>query len=172
MKHVARQAGQLAAWILFLIVIAAFATGPAFSPVPDDHGELKISMAHLADRLEPCRPLSEEERMALPPTRRVTEVCERGRVPTLVRVRMDGELIIDRRVKAAGWQQDGRAYLLEFLALPAGQYQLELALRDSPREQGYDMQRQFELSLEAGDSALLEIGDGDVKLRVPAVATP
>lgn len=167
MKRLMRHAGQVAVWALLLIVIAAFAAGPAFSPVPEGHGELKISMAHLADRLEPCRQLTEEERMALPPTRRVTEVCERGRVPTLVRVRLDGELIIDRRVKAAGWQEDGRAYLLEFQPLPAGNYQLELALRDSPREQGYDMQRRFNLALEPGDSALLEIGDGDVVLRLP-----
>jgi len=167
MKQLARHAGQLAAWALFLVVIAAFAAGPAFSPVPEGHGELKISMAHLAERIEPCRQLTEEERQALPPTRRVTEVCERGRVPTLVRVRLDGELVIDRRVRAAGWQEDGRAYLLEFQPLPAGQYQLELSLRDSPRAQGYDMQRRFQLALEPGDSALLEIGDGDVALRLP-----
>jgi hypothetical protein len=167
MKQLARHAGRLAAWALFLVVIAAFAVGPAFSPVPQGHGELKISMAHLAERIEPCRPLTEEERQALPPTRRVAEVCERGRVPTLVRVRLDGELIIDRRVKAAGWQEDGRAYLLEFQPLPAGRYELELALRDSPRQQGYDMQRRFSLALEPGDSALLEIGDGDVTLRLP-----
>ena len=167
MKRLMRHAGQLAFWALFLAVIAAFAAGPAFSPVPEGHGELKISMAHLADRLNPCRQLTEEERMALPPTRRVREVCERGRVPTLVRVRLDGEMIIERRVKAAGWQEDGRAYLLEFHPLPAGHYELELALRDSPREAGYDMQRQFNLVLEPGDSALLEIGDGDVALRLP-----
>ena len=167
MKRLMRHAGQLAFWALFLVVIAAFAAGPAFSPVPEGHGELKISMAHLADRITPCRQLTEEERMALPPTRRVTEVCERGRVPTLVRVRLDGELIIDRRVKAAGWQEDGRAYLLEFQPLPAGHYELELALRDSPREEGYDMQRRFNLALEPGDSALREIGDGDVALRLP-----
>ncbi|QOC22499.1 hypothetical protein IC757_16065 [Wenzhouxiangella sp. AB-CW3] len=167
MRRLARHVGQLAAWTLFLVVIAAFAMGPAFSPVPEGYGELKISMAHLAERVEPCRPLTEEEQTDLPPTRRVTEVCPRGRVPTLVRVRLDGELIIDRRVKAAGWQEDGRAYLLEFEPLPAGHYELELALRDSPREEGYDMQRQFKLALEPGHSALLEIGDGDVALRLP-----
>ncbi len=167
MKRLARHAGQLAAWALFLVMIAAFAMGPAFSPVPEGSGELKISMAHLAERIEPCRPLTEEERAELPPTRRVTEVCERGRVPTLVRLRLDGELIIDRLVKAAGWQEDGRAYLLEFQPLPAGQYELELALRDTPREEGYDMQHHFNLALEPGDSALLEIGDGDVVLRLP-----
>ena len=167
MKQLMRHAGQLTFWALFLALIAAFAAGPAFSPVPEGYGELKISMAHLAERIEPCRPLTEEERMALPPTRRVAEVCPGGRAPTVVRVRLDDEVIIDRQVKAAGWREEGRAYLLEFQPLPAGHYQLELALRDSPRDEGYDMQQRFNLALEPGDSALLEIGDGDVVLRLP-----
>lgn len=167
MSRPIRLLGQGVTWAALALLIAAFAQGPAFSPVPDGHGELKLSIARLSDRLEPCRQLTEEERQKLPPTRRAIEVCERERSPIWVRLNVDGETLTEQTIKPAGWHRDGRSYRLKFFTLPAGQYKLELALRDSPREDGYDMHKILELMLEPGDSALLEIGDGDVMLRNP-----
>lgn len=167
MSRFARYSGQALTWALLAVVVAAFGYGPAFSPIPGGHGELKLSVAHLSERLEPCRQLTEEERMALPPTRRVTEVCERGRAPTRVKLTANGETLIERSIRPAGWHGDGRSYLLEFFTLPAGHYRLELALTDTPGETGFDMLESFELEIDTGDSALLEVGDGDIRLFQP-----
>ncbi|MFU8831223.1 MAG: hypothetical protein ACNA7J_03610 [Wenzhouxiangella sp.] len=157
----------------FIALIAALGQGPAFAPVPEGHGELKISVAHLAARLQPCRQLSEQERLALPPTRRVTEVCERGRAPTRIHLVMNGETLIDRLIAPAGMHGDGRAYFLQFLPLPAGHYELELVLHDSAHNRpdagddrsGYTLSERFVLELAPGESALLAIGDGTISLR-------
>lgn len=164
MNRSARILAQGATWLGLAAVIGAFAQGPAFSPVADDHAELRLSLAHLSERLVPCRQLTEEERQELPPTRRVQEVCERGRSPTVIELRINGQLLLERTITPAGWHDDGRAYLLQRFDLPAGRHRLDMALRDTPREEGFDMQRQFSLHLAAGEAALLEVGDGDITL--------
>lgn len=163
-----RVALQAVAWLALAALVGVFAQGPAFAPVPAGHGELKFSLAHLTDRLEPCRQLTEEERQALPPTRRVREICERQRVPALIELRLDEQLLLRDSVRPVGLHSDGRAYLLKRWQLPAGTYTLDLALRDSPREDGFDYVDRFRLQLRPGDSALLELGDGDARLRQPA----
>jgi hypothetical protein len=49
-------------------------------------------------------------------------------------------------------------------ACPAGDYALELFLRDTPRDEGFDKVQHFTLSLAAGESVLLNLGDGDATL--------
>lgn len=156
---------QLLAWAAFAGLIHAFAQGPAFAPYGDGEALLKFSLAHLSQRIVPCRRLSEAERIALPPTRRAFEVCERGRSPTLVRLRLDGELLLEKRIEPAGLRDDGRSYYLDYFPVPAGEYRLQLALRDSPRERGYDLEREFRLVLAGGEAALLEVSDDDAVLR-------
>lgn len=156
---------RLLAWAAFAALIAAFSQGPAFAPYGEDDALIKFSLAHLSQRLVPCRRLTEAERLALPPTRRAFEVCERGRAPTLVRLSLDGELLFEKRIEPAGLRDDGRSYYLDYFPVPAGEYRLELALRDSPREQGYDLEREFRLVLAGGDAALLEVSDDAAVLR-------
>lgn len=156
---------QALTWLLFAGVVGVFGQGLSFAPVPPGHAELKFSMAHLTERVEPCRQLSEEEREALPPTRRVTEVCERARAPATVEIRLDDQVILRETHEAAGLHDDGRIYMLHFWHLPVGEYQLSLAMRDTPRDEGFDEKHSFELKLREHDSALLEVGDGHVRLR-------
>lgn len=156
---------QLLAWAGFAALIHAFAQGPAFAPYRDGEALIKFSLAHLSQRIVPCRKLTDAERQALPPTRRAFEVCERGRSPTLVRLRLDGEILVEKLIEPAGLRDDGRSYYLDYFPVPAGEYRLELALRDSPREQGYDLEREFRLVLAGGEAALLEVSDDDAVLR-------
>ncbi len=156
---------QALAWLFFAGVIGTFAQGPSYSPVKEGHAELKFSLAHLTQRLSPCRTLTEEERQALPPTRRAMEVCERARAPAVVEVRLDDEIIFHKTKKAAGFHEDGRVYMLGFWQLPVGSYDLTVAVRDTPRESGYDKTHAFKLVLRKGDSALLEVGDDGAALR-------
>jgi hypothetical protein len=165
MSRALKPAVRLAVGALFILLIAAFSQGPAFAPIQPDHGQLKLSLAHLAERREVCRQLSEAEQQALPPTRRVSEICERGRASTRIRLELDDQVLLDRQVNPAGLHGDGRAYLLKFIDLPAGRHQLTVALSDRPDEDGFDKQQVFILDLAAGDAPLLAIGDGDISLR-------
>lgn len=161
----ARQlAGQSLAWLLFMAATGVFAQWPLYSPVPQGHGELKLSMAHLTERLEPCRQLSAEEIAALPPNMRVVEQCPRGRVSAFVELEADGALLFEGAVRPVGLARGGRTYLQARWSLPAGNYQLELRLRDSPREAGFDLVERFSLNLDSSESALLSVGDGEPRL--------
>jgi hypothetical protein len=160
-----RVAGQALFWTATMLLVVAFAHWPPVTPLPPGHGELKLSMAHLTERLSPCRQLSEDERAALPPNMRVFEICERERAPARLEILLDGEPIFVESVRPAGSHRDGRAYLHRTWPLPAGDYTLELRLRDTPREQGFDKQARFALSLQPGVSALLRVGDGEPHLH-------
>lgn len=165
--------GQAAAWLLFVAVAGLFAQWPAYSPLPRGHGELKLSMAHLTERLEPCVTLSPEELAALPPNMRAPERCPRARAHAVVELLLDGDPLLETTVRPVGLARGGRSYLQANWGLPAGDYELELRLRDTPREQGFDKVQRFRLSLAAGESVLLNLGDGDARLvpgRAPSAA--
>lgn len=162
---VLRSAGQALFWAVAMLLVAAFAHWPPVAPLPPGHGQLTLSMAHLTERLSPCRPLSEAERAALPPNMRAFEICERARAPAVLEILLDGEPMFVERVRPAGSHRDGRAYLHRSWPLPAGDYVLELKLRDTPREEGFDQQARFALSLQPGVSALLSVGDGEPRLH-------
>lgn len=165
-----RLLGQSATWVGLAALVGSLAAGPAFAPFPNGEALLKVSVAHLSARLVPCRRLSEAERQALPPTRRAWEVCQRGRAPTVVELRLDGEVLVDRRIEPAGLRDDGRSYYLEYFRVPAGERSLELRLRSSPRDSGFDLEKRMTLRLAPGQAALLEIGDDSVSLEVPQAA--
>lgn len=167
-------AGQALFWGLFATVTGAFAQWPAYAPLPPGHGELKLSMAHLTARLEPCEVLSAEELAALPPNMRVPERCPRARAEAVVTLHLDGRMLLEESVRPTGLARGGRAYLQAHWGLPAGEYALELQLRDTPRTTGFDHVQRFTLRLAAGESVLLELGDGEARLvpgRLPPVTT-
>jgi hypothetical protein len=160
-----RLAGQGVLWLAIAALLGVFAQWPRFAPLPAGHGELKLSLAHLTERMQPCHTLSAEERQALPPNMRMLERCERARAPAVIELTLDGEVLLAEAIRPAGLHRDGRAYLYRHWALPAGDYALELALRDSPREEGFDRRQRFELTIVPGASALLKVGDGEAVLQ-------
>lgn len=159
-----RLAGQAVAWTLFVTVTGVFAQWPAYAPIPPGQGELKLSLAHLTERLEPCVQLTPEEIQARPPNMRVTEDCPRARAEAVVQLRADDTPLLDAAVRPVGLARGGRTYLQAHWALPAGDYTLEFRLRDTPRTEGFDYMQRLQLSLAAGESVLLEVGDGAVRL--------
>ena len=156
--------GQVLAWGLFVVLAGTFAQWPRYSPLPEGHGEIRLSMAHLTERLEPCEELSHEELARLPPSERVADRCPRARAHAVVELRVDGELLLSEAVRPTGLAKGGRSYLQGNWSLPAGDYVLELFLRDTPREEGFDKEQRFALSIAPGESVLLTLGDGDATL--------
>jgi hypothetical protein len=157
-------AGQAVAWTAFITVTGVFAQWPVYAPLAAGHGELKLSMAHLTARLEPCVQLTQDEIRALPPNMRVSEQCPRARADAVLQLLVDGQPLAETAVRPTGLARGGRAYLQGYWSLPAGSYDLELRLRDTPRPEGFDKVQHFRLDLAVGESVLLNIGDGDARL--------
>lgn len=169
--NVLRIFGQVVTWAMFAVLVGAFATGPAFAPLGDGQALIKFSLAHLSERLAPCRQLSEAERQALPPTRRGYEVCTRGRAPTVIELWRNDAMLVERSIDPVGLKNDGRSYYLAYFPVPAGEQSLELKLRDTARDSGFDLERRMSLHLAPGQVALLEVTDDGVSLKAPDQGT-
>jgi hypothetical protein len=124
--------GQVLAWGLFVVLTGVFAQWPRYSPLPEGHGELKLSMAHLTERLEPCVELSPEELPRCPRTCASRSACPRARAHAVVELRVDGELLLTEAVRPTGLAKGGRTYLQGNWSLPAGDYALELFCATRP----------------------------------------
>lgn len=162
MKIVVQIGIQLLAWSLLGLLIVAFADGPPFNPLPADYGRLTLAVAHLSERGHPCRQLSERERMELPPTRRVTEVCERARVPVKIELVVNGRTLLAGAFEPSGLHDDGRVYLVESWLLPAGRYRAELTL--TGRTQETSRHEVFEFFLPPDTNAVVDIEDHEIRL--------
>lgn len=162
MKKPARIGIQVVAWTALGLVVAAFADGPRFDPLPAGHGRLTLAVAHLSERREPCRQLSEAERQALPPTRRVSEVCERARSPVDIELTVNGQPLVRQTFKPSGLHEDGRIYSMKRWSLPAGDHDLALTMR--PHSDAALRRARFALSLAGRTSAVIDVEDHDIRL--------
>lgn len=160
----ARYLGQGLAWAALAVFVGLLGQGPSFAPFGPDKALVKLSMAHLPERLQPCRELTAAERAELPPTRRVERVCKRGRAPTRFELFLDDRLVARETVAPAGLSDDGRSYYLAYFTVDPGRYTATVRLADTPRAEGFDLERRLSLQLRAGESALIEIGDDGVVL--------
>lgn len=159
--------GQGLTWAAMAAIVGLWGQGPSFSPYASGQALIKVSMAHLPERLEPCRQLTAAEREELPPTRRVKEVCGRERAPTRFELRLDGRLLIAETVEAAGLSDGGRSYYLEYFPVEPGRYTVTIRLADTPRTEGFDLEHEMTLELDAGEAALIEIGDDGITHSAP-----
>jgi len=159
-----RVVGQTLVWLLLLAPAILFAQWPRHEVLPPGHGELRLSLVHTTERLQPCRRLSQAELLALPPNMRKPEQCERARAPAHAWIRVGDRPVFEATVVPVGLHDDGRVYLHRRWSLPAGRYPLYVGLKDTPGEGGPDQEYRFELVLEPGHSALLLVGDGTARL--------
>lgn len=164
MKKIAALFGQGLTWAGLAAIVGLFGQGVSFAPYEPGQALLKLSMAHLSQRLEPCRQLTPAERAELPPTRRVQEVCGRERAPTRLELYLDGQLLVSETVQPAGLSNGGRSYYLEYFPVDPGHYTATIRLADTLRSEGFDLEREIPVKLDAGESALIEIEDNGIVL--------
>lgn len=156
--------GQTLSWGVLFAAVGLLGQGPSFAPYEPEQALIKLSMAHLSQRLEPCRELSAAERAELPPTRRVQQVCERGRAPTRLELYLDERLLVRKTITPAGLSNDGRSYYLDYFAVEPGRYVATIRLADAREADDYTLERLLPLTLAPGQAALIEIGDAGIVL--------
>lgn len=146
MRHVM----QVLLFLLFAVAIGYFSASPAYQYAPNDMAVIKLSLSHPTERVAPCVLLTPEQVAALAPNMRRSESCERKRLPLLIELDVDGELVLSRQALPSGLWSDGLASIYEKLALPAGRYKVNVRLRDSARETGWDYTYSDDVELVAG----------------------
>lgn len=150
MTSVFRYLVQLACFTLFAAFVAYFSASPAYQYAPHEIAQVKISLSHAAERVAECVRLSPEEVAQLAPNMRRTETCGRERLPLMMEMIIDGKVVLAKQAPPSGLWGDGPASVYERLSLPPGAYQLEVRLRDTARETGWDYTLTEAVELKAG----------------------
>ncbi len=94
------------------------------SPEP----QLVVSFKHAGEITERCTTRSAAELERLPPHKRVAKVCERGRTPVHLTIRVDDAVVHDRDYDPSGAYGDGASVAVETLAVPVGRHRVAIVI--------------------------------------------
>jgi hypothetical protein len=142
--------GQAIAYAAFMALLGYFAANPSYRYADPGKAEIKLSLSHATERIEPCVPLTQEQIAELAANMRRTETCERARQPLVLELDFDGRTV--RRVTAnpSGLWGDGPASVYERIPVPAGEHAIAVRLRDSGRGDGWDNAAEATVNLAPG----------------------
>ncbi len=155
MKQALHFVAQLVLYVPLMAIIGIFSTQPQFAPIADDEALVRLTIAHAAERKEPCRERTPEELAKLAPNMRAALDCPRERSPLLVELEIDGKVVFRREVPPSGLQRDGAATVYQRLPVPAGRHVVVARLRD--RAQGeFNYVRRESIELAPGAALLID----------------
>lgn len=161
-----RLLGQAVLYAAFVAVIGYFATSPAYTYMDPQAAVITLSFSHAGEREHECRRLSPEEIAALAPNMRRPMDCPRGRVSVLVELGLDGETLYRASLRPSGFAGDGASSVFERFEVAAGRHHLEVRLRDSRREEGFDYKLERDIELVPGQSLVVDFRPGTGGFRL------
>jgi hypothetical protein len=130
------------------LLIGYFASAPAYVYFPPDQAQIKLTLAHGAERRVECRRLSSEELQKLAPNMRKAVDCPRERLPVWIQVVLDDQLLYETSVPPTGLSGDGPSRIYRRFTVPPGPHRLQLRLRDTARTAGYDYELDQQIELQ------------------------
>lgn len=142
--------GGMALWLGY------FANQPVYTHLAPDLALIKLSVIHSAQRKGECRRRTREELEALAPNMRTPFDCPRERLPIHIEVLLDGETIYDRTLQPAGLFRGSQTRAYERLPAAAGPHSLVVRMVDSNRTEGYDYERQGNITLTPGENFVID----------------
>lgn len=134
-------------YTVFMLIIWYFATSPSIKLIEDNEAMLTIAFAHAGELREPCRRLSQEELLKLPPNMRKLDECSRERSPVIVEAKLDGKIIYNKTMSAPGIYEDGGVDVYYNSKIPVGKHSLEMKMDDSVRNKGFNHVFEQEISI-------------------------
>jgi len=146
MRYV-RLIGQFAVIASLFAAVAAFANRPVYRSTPKGTAIVMLTFVHGADRKAECRRLTPEEISKLAPNMRRVQDCPRGRRPIYVELDLDGRTVFSKSLLPTGIAGDGPSRVYERFVVPAGNYDIAVRMRDTPRAEGFDHTREDAVNL-------------------------
>jgi hypothetical protein len=130
-----RRALGLGVVALVTLGIGAASQAPWTATDPDE-ALLRLSWRAQSETREECRPLTAEEKAELPIHMQVPEVCESQAIPYLLRVSIDGSVLLADTVHGAGAREDRPVYVFREIGLIPGRH--ALAVEFAPIGHGFE----------------------------------
>lgn len=104
---------------------------------PDDVALVRLDWRARAERVEECRPPTEDEIAERPPHMRPREICEGRVTPYSLRVEVDRAVVVDDTVHGAGAREDRPLYVAREIAVRPGLHDLRIDFEKiEPEEEG------------------------------------
>lgn len=147
---------QAALYGLFFAFIGYFASEPVYTHRDPGAAAITLSFGHAGETKEPCRRFTPEEIAAMPPNMRRPMDCPRERVPLLVELRVDDELVYHASLPPSGLAGDGVSSVFEQFSVSPGSHLLNVRLRDSRREEGFDYEAEKRVELSPGQQMVID----------------
>jgi hypothetical protein len=135
MSPATRRGLGLAVAALVTLGIGAASQAPWTATGPDE-ALLRLSWRAQSETREECRPLTAEEKAELPIHMQVPEVCESQAIPYLLRVSIDGSVLLADTVHGAGAREDRPVYVFREIGLIPGRH--ALAVEFAPIGHGFE----------------------------------
>ena len=129
---------QIFAYAAFAVVLGYFATTPSYVHLDPQKALIKLSFSHAGEKKTECRRLSPDEIAKLAPNMRQALDCPRERVPLLVELLLDDELLYRGLLAPSGLARDGASTAYQRFPAEPGSHHLVVRLRDTRRSEGFD----------------------------------
>lgn len=146
---------QAALYAAFIALIGYFSVAPAYRHGDPELAMIKLAFSHAADRREPCRTRTPAELAQLAPNMRRPMDCERERLPLLVELEIDGELVFQAEEAPTGLWQDGPSTVYQKFPVQPGSHELVARLRDGRDTAGFDYEQQATVELAPGQNFVI-----------------
>jgi len=147
MSKALRTCGQFIVIVALFASVAALADWPVYRQTPRGTAIVILTFVHGADRRAECRRLTPEEIAKLPLNMRRVQDCPRGRRPVYVELDIGNEVAYRASLAPTGIAGDGPSRVYQRFALPAGQYDVAVRMRDTTRHEGFDYEREEKITL-------------------------
>lgn len=141
---------QAIAYAAFAFVLGYLSASPAYDYASAGNATVKLSLSHAANRVKPCVRLTPRQIAELAPNMRRPEQCERQRLPLIVELEIDGDVVANIEAPPSGLWSDGPASVYERFEVEPGTHTVTARLRDTGRSVGWDYTHTEEASLVAG----------------------
>lgn len=140
---------------IFMALIWYFSTEPSVRIIEEDEAVVTIAFAHAGELREPCRKLSQEELMKLPPNMRKPEECPRERSPVTIEAVLDGKVIYSKSLPPPGLFKDGSINIYYSDRIPVGKHRFEIKMNDNVRLEGFNHSAEQDVDLKPAQILLV-----------------
>lgn len=156
MSDVLKYLGQSVVYTIIAVATGYFASRPQIHLLPPEAAQIKLNLAHSAQRTKECRKLTSAEIAKLPPNERRPNTCGRERVPMQVQLVLDGRELYEDTVEPIGLSADGPARVYKKFTVPSGRHQIVARLKDRLGDEAFDYENNAEIDLKPGQSLAIE----------------
>lgn len=147
---------QVFNYTIFMALIWYFSSEPSIRIMEENEAIITIAFAHAGKLREPCRMLSQEELMELPPNMRKPDDCPRERSPVVIEALLDGKVIYNKTQQPPGIFKDGSINIYYSNRIPAGKHHFEIKMDDSVRVEGFNYSIQKDVDIKPAHILLVD----------------